>query len=295
MAAEGASAAETMRKLGTSVVTTYKWRNRFAAEGPNGLVSRSGSPDGLEIRDRNERDRVSELLDAPPPRGKGSRGWTVSAISQALKIPKGRVAGILSRKGMNPKRQHLRRATAAAAARPREELETLARWADTSAPDSTTATRARAVLAVLGGLSAKAAAAAMKASARSVANWVRNFAENGPEGLEICRSAWGSPEQLDAARRLAELLSSGRQPYARARWFATTIAKELGISTDLVRRALKGWEISLLKGPAAETPSGTGVPGTEAPETSPVDDSGPESGPEQDVAIPREDPESGPI
>jgi transposase len=183
-------------------------------------------------------------------------------MSRAPGIPRSRVDAVLSEKGMDLRRSHLKTSVKAACSRPAADLETLRIWAGGGTEDRSAVRRAGAVLAILGGVTAKEAGRMIGTSSKSVSGWVRSFAEQGPEGITFSLSSRSTAGQLRAAQGVAELLT-GPPPYGRDRWYVTTLARELGISEGMVRRSLDWWGISLGKHPRPEARAG--IPGRANP------------------------------
>jgi len=88
--------------MGTGQNTVIKWRNRFAAQGVDGLYDspRSGKPPKY---DKDFRNRIMQTLELPPP--KGQAFWDGPAIARHLQVSDDAVWRVLRKEGICLARQ----------------------------------------------------------------------------------------------------------------------------------------------------------------------------------------------
>jgi transposase len=88
--------------MGTGQNTVIKWRNRFAAQGINGLYDspRSGKPPKY---DKDFRNRILQTLELPPPKGQAC--WDGPAIARHLQVSDDAVWRVLRKEGICLARQ----------------------------------------------------------------------------------------------------------------------------------------------------------------------------------------------
>lgn len=98
--ADGAGTAEAARDLDTSPVTVRKWRDRFFAEGPEGLFDdpRSGRPPTVD-----EAQVVAETL-TPPPTDSGLTHWSSRELAKRVGVSHNEIASIWRNWGIQPHR-----------------------------------------------------------------------------------------------------------------------------------------------------------------------------------------------
>ena len=88
--------------MGTGQNTVIKWRNRFAAQGINGLYDspRSGKPPKY---DKDFRNLILQTLELPPPKGQAC--WDGPAIARHLQVSDDAVWRVLRKEGICLARQ----------------------------------------------------------------------------------------------------------------------------------------------------------------------------------------------
>ena len=96
--------------------------------------------------------------------------------------------------------------------------------------------RAKIVLLLAPGLSYQAVVAKLDTSAPTVGKWKKRFLEHGLDGLETHRP--GQPPRKLTARLRAKILNATRRKPldGSTHWSCRKLAKQLGISKDLVHR-----------------------------------------------------------
>ena len=96
--------------------------------------------------------------------------------------------------------------------------------------------RAKIVLRLAQGLSYQAVVAKLDTSAPTVGKWKKHFLEHGLDGLETHRP--GQPPRKLTARLRAKILNATRRKPldGSTHWSCRKLAKQLGISKDLVHR-----------------------------------------------------------
>ena len=83
LAAQGLPAAEIAARVGCSRPTVTLWRNRYAAEGLDGLddAPRSGAPPKLT---QERKDEILAMTLAPPPEELGVTHWSSRLLARHL-------------------------------------------------------------------------------------------------------------------------------------------------------------------------------------------------------------------
>ena len=100
--AEGCGTAEIMRRTGKSKPCVWRWQERFAAEGVDGLLRDKTRPSGTPPLPEAAVERVVGLtLDDPP--GEATH-WTGRAMAKAVGISLSAVQGIWKAHGLAPHR-----------------------------------------------------------------------------------------------------------------------------------------------------------------------------------------------
>src|SRR4051794_20473038 len=101
-AAEGLSTSATVRRTGKSKPCVRRWRERFVAEGVDGLLRDKTRPPGTPPLPRTTVERVVELTRQGPPCEATHR--TGRAVAKAAGISLGAVQGIWKAHGLVPHR-----------------------------------------------------------------------------------------------------------------------------------------------------------------------------------------------
>ncbi|MDR1313474.1 MAG: helix-turn-helix domain-containing protein, partial [Deltaproteobacteria bacterium] len=202
---DGCSYKEIASELGTAPRATAKWAKAFASKGAEGLIDRSTKKG---TRHEAVRSRVLELLKSPRP--DGSPGWSTESLALKLELPIYGVRKILNEEGIRLQRPEVLAQTAAAGARPESDMETLRLWAGGGSPDELISGRAKSVLGLLEGLSAKKAGELSGFKGITALKWLRSFSESGPDGLRNAPPARKPAavtlrdDELEKLRRVAE-------------------------------------------------------------------------------------------
>jgi transposase len=100
--AEGLGANAIVRRAGVSKPCVWRWRERFAAEGVDGLLRDKTRPPGTPPLPEATVERVVELTREPPP-GEATH-WTGRAMAKAAGISLSTVQGIWTGHGLVPHR-----------------------------------------------------------------------------------------------------------------------------------------------------------------------------------------------
>jgi transposase len=99
---DGSPINKIAQAMGTGQNTVIKWRNRFAAQGINGLYDspRSGKPPKY---DKDFRNRILQTLELPPPKGQAC--WDGPAIARHLQVSDDAVWRVFRKEGICLARQ----------------------------------------------------------------------------------------------------------------------------------------------------------------------------------------------
>ena len=100
--AEGLGTNAITRRAGVSKPCVWRWQERFAAEGVDGLLRDKTRPPGTPPLREATVERVVELTRAPPP-GEATH-WTGRAMAKAVGISLSAVQGIWKAHGLIPHR-----------------------------------------------------------------------------------------------------------------------------------------------------------------------------------------------
>jgi putative transposase len=82
--AEGVPPAEVARRLGVSTTAVCKWRQRWLAEGADGLRSK-GSPGYPRLLDEQQHRELAEVLGAGPAASGLTGGWTLARVATLIR------------------------------------------------------------------------------------------------------------------------------------------------------------------------------------------------------------------
>ncbi len=98
---EGKSVGEAAEEIGTYPNKIIEWRNRYKAEGLNGLCDRFRS--GKPPKQKDLRDKVLKKISTPVPKGYGR--WDAPLLAEELNCSEDSIWRILRKEGINLQRQ----------------------------------------------------------------------------------------------------------------------------------------------------------------------------------------------
>jgi transposase len=101
-AADGESNTELAQRLGLSVTTVRRWRNRFAVQGMDGLVDepRPGRP--WVVGDDQIEALIAAPLESTPP---DATHWSTRSMAQHLGLSQSMVSRVWRAFGLDPHKQ----------------------------------------------------------------------------------------------------------------------------------------------------------------------------------------------
>jgi len=102
LSAEGVGTVEIMRRTGTSKTCVWRWQERFAAEGVDGLLRDKTRPSRVPPLGQEMIDRVVALTATEPPHE--ATHWTSAAMARAVGISVSSVQRIWRAHGLAPHR-----------------------------------------------------------------------------------------------------------------------------------------------------------------------------------------------
>jgi len=102
LSAEGVGTVEIMRRTGTSKTCVWRWQERFAAEGVDGLLRDKTRPSRVPPLGQEVIDRVVALTATEPPHE--ATHWTAAAMAKAAGISISSVQRIWKAHGLAPHR-----------------------------------------------------------------------------------------------------------------------------------------------------------------------------------------------
>src|ERR1700712_4310445 len=102
LSAEGAGTVEIMRRTGTSKTCVWRWQERFAGEGAEGLLREKSRPRGVPPLGQEIIDQVVALPATEPPHE--ATHWTAAAMAKAAEISVSSVQRIWKAHGLAPHR-----------------------------------------------------------------------------------------------------------------------------------------------------------------------------------------------
>src|SRR5690242_14198680 len=104
LSADGHGTVEIMRRTHKSKTCVWRWQERFAEEGVNGLLRDKTRPSRIKPLDQAVIDKVVALTSTEPPHE--ATHWTSPAMSKAVGISVSSVQRIWRAHGLAPHRMH---------------------------------------------------------------------------------------------------------------------------------------------------------------------------------------------